>query len=73
MTGGFTCGPTTKVLGQSLHPVPIGQDVVIDVSSFEMVGRKFRNLRQAVQRTHNCGITTEIVGEQELDGRPGPS
>jgi lysylphosphatidylglycerol synthetase-like protein (DUF2156 family) len=58
-----------KVLGQSLHPVPIGQDVVIDVSSFEMIGRKFRNLRQAVQRTHNCGVTTEIVGEQQLDGR----
>jgi lysylphosphatidylglycerol synthetase-like protein (DUF2156 family) len=58
-----------KVLGQSLHPVPIGQDVVIDVSGFEMVGRKFRNLRQAVQRTHNCGITTEIVGERKLDGR----
>ena len=47
----------------------IGRDVVIDVSSFEMVGRKFRNLRQAVKRTRNCGITTEIVAEQELDGR----
>jgi lysylphosphatidylglycerol synthetase-like protein (DUF2156 family) len=58
-----------KVLGQSLHPVPIGRDVVIDVPSFEMVGRKFRNLRQAVRRTHNCGITTEIVAEQKLDGR----
>ena len=58
-----------KVLGQSLHPVPIGQDVVVDVSSFEMAGRKFRNLRQAVKRTHNCGITTEIVAEQKLDGR----
>ena len=58
-----------KVLGQTLHPVPIGVDVVVDVSSFEMVGRKFRNLRQAVRRTHNCGITTEIVGEQKLDGR----
>ena len=55
------------VLGQSLRPVPIGRDVVIDVSSFDMVGRKFRNLRQAVQRTHNCGITTEIVAEQELN------
>jgi lysylphosphatidylglycerol synthetase-like protein (DUF2156 family) len=32
-----------------------------------LVGRKFRNLRQAVKRTHNCGITTEIVAEQELD------
>jgi lysylphosphatidylglycerol synthetase-like protein (DUF2156 family) len=55
------------VVGRSLRPVPIGRDVVIDVSSFEMVGRKFRNLRQAVKRTHNCGITTEIVGEQEID------
>jgi lysylphosphatidylglycerol synthetase-like protein (DUF2156 family) len=55
------------VLGQSLRLVPIGRDVVIDVTGFEMVGRKFRNLRQAVKRTHNCGITTEIVAEQELD------
>jgi lysylphosphatidylglycerol synthetase-like protein (DUF2156 family) len=58
-----------KVLGQSLRPVPIGRDVVIDVSSFETVGRQFRNLRQAVKRTYNCGITTEIVAEQKLDGR----
>jgi lysylphosphatidylglycerol synthetase-like protein (DUF2156 family) len=55
------------VLGQSLRPIPIGRDVVIDVAAFEMVGRKFRNLRQAVQRTHNAGITTETVAEQELD------
>ena len=57
------------MLGQSLRAVPIGRDVVIDVSSFEMVGRTFRNVRQAVKRTHNCGITTEIVAEQKLDGR----
>jgi lysylphosphatidylglycerol synthetase-like protein (DUF2156 family) len=55
------------VVGQSLRQVLIGQDVVIDVCSFEMVGREFRNLRQAVKRTHNCGITTEIVAEEELD------
>jgi lysylphosphatidylglycerol synthetase-like protein (DUF2156 family) len=55
------------VLGQSLRAIPIGRDVVIDVAEFEMVGRKFRNLRQAVKRTHNCGVTTEIVAEQELD------
>jgi lysylphosphatidylglycerol synthetase-like protein (DUF2156 family) len=55
------------VIGRSLRPIPIGRDVVVDVSSFEMVGRKFRNLRQAVKRTHNCGVTTEIVDEQELD------
>ncbi|MGH3960051.1 bifunctional lysylphosphatidylglycerol flippase/synthetase MprF [Mycobacterium sp.] len=55
------------VIGQSLRTVPVGRDVVIDVRNFEMVGRKFRNLRQAVKRTHNCGITTEIVAEHELD------
>jgi lysylphosphatidylglycerol synthetase-like protein (DUF2156 family) len=56
----------SAVLGQSLRPIPIGRDVVIDVSNFDMVGRKFRNLRQAVKRTHNCGVTTETVAEQEL-------
>jgi lysylphosphatidylglycerol synthetase-like protein (DUF2156 family) len=56
-------------LGQSLRAVPIGRDVVIDVATFDMVGRKYRNLRQAVQRTQNFGITTEVVSEQGLDGR----
>ena len=55
------------VLGQSLRAIPIGRDVVVDVADFDIAGRKFRNLRQAVQRTHNSGVTTEIVGEQELD------
>jgi lysylphosphatidylglycerol synthetase-like protein (DUF2156 family) len=57
------------VLGQTLRAVPIGRDVVIDVTTFDMVGRKYRNLRQAVQRTMNFGITTEVVSEQALDGR----
>jgi lysylphosphatidylglycerol synthetase-like protein (DUF2156 family) len=57
------------VLGRSLRVVPIGRDVVVDVPGFEMVGRSYRNLRQAVQRTHNCGITTEVVAEQALDDR----
>jgi lysylphosphatidylglycerol synthetase-like protein (DUF2156 family) len=57
------------VLGQSLRAVPIGRDVVIDVATFDIVGRKYRNLRQAVQRTQNFGITTEVVSEQGLDGR----
>jgi lysylphosphatidylglycerol synthetase-like protein (DUF2156 family) len=54
------------ILRQSLRAVPIGRDVVVDVSDFDMVGRAFRNLRQAVQRTRNSGITTEIVAEQQL-------
>ncbi|RDH75547.1 DUF2156 domain-containing protein [Mycolicibacterium moriokaense] len=55
------------VIGQRLTAVPIGRDVVIDVTAFDMVGRKYRNLRQAVQRTRNSGITTEVVDEQRLD------
>ncbi|QLL09709.1 bifunctional lysylphosphatidylglycerol flippase/synthetase MprF [Mycobacterium vicinigordonae] len=54
------------VLGQSLTAVPIGRDVVIDVPTFSMSGRKFRNLRQTVRHTHNRGITTEILAEQAL-------
>ncbi len=57
----------TAILGRKLSPVPIGRDVVIDVATFDMVGRRYRNLRQAVQRTRNCGITTEVVDEQGLD------
>ena len=66
-----TCGLIRKVLGTSLRAIPIGRDVVIDVADFEMTGRKFRNLRQAVKRTHNRGITTEIIREQDLDDTPG--
>jgi lysylphosphatidylglycerol synthetase-like protein (DUF2156 family) len=39
---------------------------VIDVKSFEMVGREYRNLRQAVQRTRNAGVTTAIYPADEL-------
>ncbi|MGF2953472.1 bifunctional lysylphosphatidylglycerol flippase/synthetase MprF [Mycobacterium sp. THU-M116] len=48
--------------------VPIGHDVVVDVARFSLRGRRFRNLRQAVQRTRNCGVSVEIVDEQRLDG-----
>lgn len=57
----------TPVTGRRLTAVPIGRDVVIDVADFDMVGRKYRNLRQAVQRTKNFGVTTEVVDEQNLD------
>jgi lysylphosphatidylglycerol synthetase-like protein (DUF2156 family) len=55
-----------SVVGHSLMVVPVGRDVVVDVPGFSMSGRKFRNLRQAVARTHNRGITTEVVAEQDL-------
>lgn len=51
---------------RGLRAVPIGRDVVIDLESFSLTGRTFRNLRQAVQRTHNFGVTTEIYDETEL-------
>ncbi len=55
------------VVGQKMLAVPIGRDVVVDVRRFTLRGRRFRNLRQAVQRTRNSGITTQIVDEQGLD------
>jgi lysylphosphatidylglycerol synthetase-like protein (DUF2156 family) len=57
-----------NTVGQPMLAVPIGRDVVVDVRHFTLKGRRNRNLRQAVQRTHNCGVTTEVVDEQNLDG-----
>lgn len=54
-------------VGQKMLAVPIGRDVVVDVRHFTLRGRRFRNLRQAVQRTRNCGVTTQIVDERGLD------
>ncbi|GAB5906019.1 MULTISPECIES: bifunctional lysylphosphatidylglycerol flippase/synthetase MprF [Mycobacteroides] len=54
-------------LGHSLRAIAVGRDVVVDVQAFDMVGRKYRNLRQGMQRTHNAGVTTEIVDERGLD------
>ncbi len=55
-------------IGRPMLAVPIGRDVVVDVRRFSLRGHRFRNLRQAVRRTHNGGITTEIVDERDLDG-----
>jgi lysylphosphatidylglycerol synthetase-like protein (DUF2156 family) len=62
---GLWCAET---LGQPTLAVPIGRDVVVDVRHFTTAGRRYRNLRQAVQRTHNCGVTTQFVDERDLDG-----
>ncbi|MCU1642089.1 MAG: Lysine--tRNA ligase [Nocardia sp.] len=51
---------------RGLHAVPIGRDVVIEVAKFDMVGRHYRNLRQAVSRTRNFGVTTEVIPEAAL-------
>lgn len=44
----------------------VGRDVVVDVATFTLSGRRFRNLRQAVQRSHNAGVTTAIYDEMDL-------
>jgi lysylphosphatidylglycerol synthetase-like protein (DUF2156 family) len=51
---------------RGLRGLPIGRDVIIDVESFSLTGRAFRNLRQAVQRTHNAGVTTAIYPAESL-------
>lgn len=55
-----------QLVGQRLRAVPIGRDVVIDIASFDLSGRRKRNLRQAVQRTRNAGVTTDVLTEQTL-------
>jgi lysylphosphatidylglycerol synthetase-like protein (DUF2156 family) len=51
---------------RGMRALPIGRDVVIDVQHFAMAGRAFRNLRQAVQRTRNAGVTTQIYPAESV-------
>jgi lysylphosphatidylglycerol synthetase-like protein (DUF2156 family) len=46
--------------------VAIGRDVVVHRSEFGLQGRKFRNLRQAIQRSRNFGVSVELYREGEL-------
>jgi lysylphosphatidylglycerol synthetase-like protein (DUF2156 family) len=50
-----------------LSGVAIGRDVVVHRSDFVLTGRRFRNLRQAVKRSHNAGVTVEFLREGDLD------
>jgi lysylphosphatidylglycerol synthetase-like protein (DUF2156 family) len=63
-------GASDRMVGswraRGLRAVSIGRDVIVDVGHFSLEGRQFRNLRQAVQRTRNAGVTTEIVSERSL-------
>jgi lysylphosphatidylglycerol synthetase-like protein (DUF2156 family) len=49
-----------------LSAFAIGRDVVVRPDEFELVGRRFRNLRQAIQRTHNAGVTVETWLESDV-------
>lgn len=49
-----------------LGNVAIGRDVVVRRADFTVQGRRFRNLRQAIQRTRNAGVTVELHREGAL-------
>jgi len=51
---------------RGLRAVPIGRDVVIDVAGFSLHGRALRNLRQAVARTHNAGVSVAVHTEATM-------
>jgi lysyl-tRNA synthetase class 2 len=40
--------------------VPFGDEAVLDVATFTLYSRRMRNVRQAVRRTHNAGVTVHI-------------
>lgn len=52
--------------GYGLSSVPIGRDVVLGREQFEISGRKYRNLRQAIQRSRNAGVTVDFSREGDL-------
>ncbi|MEO8888400.1 MAG: phosphatidylglycerol lysyltransferase domain-containing protein, partial [Jatrophihabitantaceae bacterium] len=52
-----------------LCAVAVGRDVVLKRETFTLSGRRFRNVRQAVQRSHNAGVVVEFSRERELAAR----
>lgn len=52
--------------GYGLTAVPIGRDVVIRPADYTLVGRRFRNLRQAIQRARNAGVTVDVWREGDV-------
>jgi lysylphosphatidylglycerol synthetase-like protein (DUF2156 family) len=49
-----------------LSGLAIGRDVVLHRDTFTTTGRRFRNLRQAIQRSRNAGVGVEMFREGEL-------
>jgi lysylphosphatidylglycerol synthetase-like protein (DUF2156 family) len=49
-----------------LGHVAVGRDVVVQRSEFTTQGRRFRNLRQAIQRSRNAGVKVDIHREGDL-------
>ncbi|NVI90084.1 phosphatidylglycerol lysyltransferase domain-containing protein [Actinomadura sp. BRA 177] len=70
-----TAGWRPAVLGASDGLLPawgpcrtigFGDEVVVRPGEFTLTGRRMRNVRQAVKRTENAGVTSRIVPEREL-------
>ncbi|MEU8796986.1 phosphatidylglycerol lysyltransferase domain-containing protein [Spirillospora sp. NPDC048819] len=70
-----TAGWRPAVLGASdgllpvwgrLRSIGYGDEVIVRPGEFTLSGRRMRNVRQAVQRTVNAGVTSRIVPEREL-------
>jgi lysyl-tRNA synthetase class 2 len=53
--------------GHHLTGLQIGEEVMLDVPGFSLATRRMRNVRQAVGRTHNAGITTRVARAGDLD------
>jgi lysylphosphatidylglycerol synthetase-like protein (DUF2156 family) len=62
------CGEAAKRswAAHGLAHVPIGRDVVLEQTKFTLEGRQFRNVRQAIKRSRNAGVTVTIRREGEL-------
>jgi lysylphosphatidylglycerol synthetase-like protein (DUF2156 family) len=56
-----------------LHGVAIGDEAVLEVATFSLASRRMRNVRQAVARTGNAGVTVHIGAmTAELAAELGP-
>ncbi|MCA1830088.1 MAG: bifunctional lysylphosphatidylglycerol flippase/synthetase MprF [Actinomycetota bacterium] len=49
-----------------LRSVYLGDEAIIDVPTFSLEGRKFRNVRQSASHTYSEGVTTEVVREGDI-------
>jgi lysyl-tRNA synthetase, class II len=61
-------GDTAVELWRShgLRTIGIGDEAMLDVAGFDLATRRMRNVRQAVSRTHNSGVTTRAYLASEL-------
>lgn len=52
--------------GHGMREVGYGDEVLLDTDTFTLSTRKMRNVRQAVHRADNAGVTTRVVRAGEL-------